>query len=487
MQAPENGIYQLLLEAATAVPESSFFLDGNRSVSYADALTTTNKVAAYLKIQGIQAGDRVLLNVGNTPEFLYAVLAIAQLGAISVLTNPVAGRFELQHYVNESEPKLVLTFSGRLEQFKIDNHSFVSKENFLLIDKAEGYKTFWESINEAEPQSDWNRPEVGEAAVIMYTAAEDGTPSGAVICHDALYEVSTVFAESVLENDVFIAALPLFHSFGFVSTFLIPLRSRVPFHLLGNFTPQSLVDSLRTHDITIFTGTPVMFLAIEKRLQLEIGRLSTRLWICGGEALPIDLQKRFKQQLGIDIRVGYGLTETSSIATFNSPAHKNKIGAAGKQMPWNEIKIVRAGREMGCGQIGEILIKGTNVISHYFKRDQKTGSTISDGWLRSGDLGYLDSDGNLYISGRKKKMIIKSGLNIYPKEVEKLIKKHPQVIDVKIFTYEIESIDNAKAETSEAVVTVSEQSELNEKALKKWCRENISSYKVPDRLVCKYI
>ncbi len=487
MKTPENGIYQPLLEAGTSVPESSFFLEGNRSVSYEDALVTTNKVAAYLKHKGVQAGDRVLINLGNTPEFLYTVLAVAQLGAVSVLTNPVAGRFELQHYVNDSDPKLVVTFSGRLDHFKTGNNSFVSKENLLLTDKAEGFDCIWECIKEVEPQSDWNRLEAGEAAVIMYTAAEDGIPSGAVLCHDALYEVSTIFAETVLEHDVFIAALPLFHSFGFVSTFLIPLRSKVPFYLLANFTPQSLVHCLQTHKITVFTGTPIMYLAIEKRLQLEIGRLSTRLWICGGEALPIDFQKRFKQQLGIDIRTGYGLTETSSIVTFNSPEHKNKMGAAGKRMPWNEIKIVRAGKEIECGQIGEILIKGSNVISRYFNREQKTNSSISNGWLRSGDLGYLDSDGNLYISGRKKKMIIKSGLNIYPKEVEKLIKKHPQVIDVKIFTYEIESIDNAKAETSEAVVTISEKSELNEKALKKWCRENISSYKVPDKLVCKYI
>jgi long-chain acyl-CoA synthetase len=258
-----------------------------------------------------------------------------------------------------------------------------------------------------------------------------------------------------------------------------------PFYLVDKFTPEGIAPIIGSYNITTIIGVPIIFTILHKVL-LKHRSLSEKIKLCitGGESISKELQLTFENDLGIEIRQGYGLTEASPIVSWNHPKIRNKLGTVGHPMEWNEVRLIEGNVDSRNKLEGEIAVKGTNVMAGYYNRPVKTAEVIQDGWLHTGDLGAIDNEGYLRITGRKKEWMIKNGLNIYPKEVERIIRHHPLVRDVHIAINTTEDND-VKYENMSAVVYTENTKRLDEPSLRKWLKENISYYKIPNEILIR--
>jgi|GEM_PF-772434 len=481
-----NNLFYLLVKAASEKPDMTFFYYGTSSISYREVYDTSRRLANAFRKRGIECGDRILLSIGNIPAFLYAYFAALQLGVIVILVNPAARRYELRYYLEETEPKLAITESQHIENYRVNDTFFIDPASIITTDESAGSTDLMSLLAGEDPLTEIAAVDETHPTAIIFTSAMDGYALGAMINHRAILE--TAKASSALlvrEHDTFLTALPLFHSFGLTSSLFIPLYNLVPFYLVRRFSPKRILDTLNRYTITVFCGVPVMFQFLTQVMTEEMRFPNMRAWISGGESISTELQKSFRNTFDIEIRQGYGLTEASPIVTWNLTGRKNKFGSIGLPMPYNEVQIQNNGEFAPSGVQGEIVTKGVNVITGYYKNQQKSKEYIVDGWLHTGDIGICDSEGYFYITNRKKNMIIKSGFNIYPKEIEKILKNHPSVEEVNV-TGHIESLDDAtKREHTEATLYRKKGASLTEDEFLNWCKSNISSYKIPDKIIIK--
>jgi long-chain acyl-CoA synthetase len=468
-----SNLFSLLLRAADTDPDAPFFTFHDTTTSYAEALDATRRLAALLEKRGISKGDRVLIHLQNNPEFIYALFAVFQLGAIGVLVNPSTGRYELRHYCEASDPSAVISAPPQREHFTIDGSSIYDTSRIITIQKNGNMP------GEEAPLRHEAATGASDPAVMIFTSAMEGEALGALLTHHGIIEsLRGGLADFVSEDDRFISVLPLFHSFGLISSLLLPLCARSPIRLMERFSPRAILDLLRKGAMSVFCGVPAMFAIIHKILPPGSRFPAMRLWISGGEALSIELQERLFDEHGIELRQGYGLTEASPIVSCNPPDRPNRPGSIGRAMPYNTVGFLQ---ENASGP-GEILVKGINVIPGYYRRPDKTDQFIRDGWLHTGDIGYADTDGYLYIPGRKKDMLIKKGFNVYPREVDRILRHHPLVKDVLISGHFSRNPDSTFTEVLEAEIYRKSGSSLDEGSLLAWCHENMTPYKIPDRI-----
>lgn len=481
MRSNSNNLFHLLVKAAEENPDQTFFIYKDKKNSYREALDKTKKLANFLRKRGIESGDRILLNIGNIPEFLYSYFASTQLGAIAVLVNPTTKRHELKYYLNETHPKIVISSIDQIENFKIGNDFLYNPENIIVHDGNAGENHLLSIIENEEPYDNYEELEPASPTAIIFTSAMDGYPLGAMINHRAILETAKATSSILMgESDTFLTALPLFHSFGLTSSLFIPLYNQVPFYLLKRFSPKKLLKILTNSEITIFCGVPLMFHFLDMVMEESMKFPKMRAWVSGGEAISVNLQIKYKQRYNIEIRQGYGLTEASPIVTWNLLERENKFGSIGLPMPYNEVQILVNGGFGKPGETGEIIAKGVNVIRGYYKRMDKTKEFIIDGWLHTGDIGKIDEEGYFYIRDRKKDMILKGGFNVYPKEVERILGNHPDVSEVQVLGHIQELDDSSRNESIEAIIYRKKGKAISDKSFLSWCKENISSYKIPD-------
>lgn len=478
----ENNLFNLLRAAADSKPDSPFFFSGSATVNFSNALSITERLSSALYSRGIGFGDRVVVQLGNSPEFVYSFLALARLGAIAVPVNPAARRHEMRSYIGISKPAAIITTAERLNDLR-ERDSIVFPQAFIFTaDKAEGF------ISLSEMTAGQRAPGSGDAAgipadhpaAIIFTSAMEGLPLGALITHRGIYETARVSSEIfVRPDDSFITALPLFHAFGLTSSLFIPLYNMTPFHLIGRFSPKTVSAAINA-GATIMAGVPAMFTLLAASFT-EGGRFpGMRTWISGGEALSTGTQEMMMERFGIDIRQGYGLTEASPIVTWNTPGRPNRRGSIGIPMPYNRVRIVKGDTDCPPQTEGEIIVNGANVVPGYFERPDATARHIVDGWLHTGDTGHCDEDGYFYITGRLKNMIIRKGFNVYPAEVEKILLNHPSIESVRINGHLVRNTDNSFSEELKAEIWPKNSHGITSEALRSWCRENMSSYKIPD-------
>lgn len=480
---PSFNLFHLLCEAADLRGNEPFFTARGGPVGYRAALDLSRRFASFLRRSGIQRGDRILMNIGNTPEFIYTLFAAFQVGATAVLTNPAARRFELYHDCEASSPRIVITDLAGIDNFKIEDRWFVDPAKILVAEKNSSRLNVSDIVLGEEALRDSEMVEEGHAAVIIFTSAMDGDSLGAMMTHGGIGKGARAACELFVDRtDVFLAPLPLYHSFGLLVGLFVPLSRSVPLHLVERFSPRQLLSLLLGHRITVFCGVPSMFDIMNKVVPDGTVFPGVKAWISGGEALSTKLQATMRERFGMDIRQGYGLTEASPIVTWNMLHLPNKPGSVGVPMPYNEVRTVSEPASGPQGE-GEVLVKGSNVIPAYFRNPQKTAEFIHEGWLRTGDTGRMDEDGYLYITGRKKNMIIRRGYNVYPKEVEKIMSMHPGIGDVRVFGHTQRLDDCTFSESLEARVHVKKGHALTENSIRRWCVENISSYKIPETIL----
>jgi len=474
-------LYELFHEQALKYPEKILLYYNNVPVQYKVALRNVHKIAHALQQRGVKSGSTVIVQTGNNPYFVYSFFAILQCNAIPVLVNPLARQFEIQHYYSVTRPACIITHSvmaDRLLQYGIVQDSSI----FITIDENSTY-TSMDSIISKDAYDSRYVQENNSAAAIIFTSAMDGYALGAVLTHYGIFQSAKAVARMMPDYaSVSVAVLPLFHAFGLASSLVVPLIKNVAIDLIEKFSVKKLMRTLSKIEVRSFVGVPAMYSIMKGLFERNNDFKHIQLWVSGGDYLPVGLQEWYAHR-GVEIRQGYGLTEASPIVSWNMPGIVNKIGSIGKPMPYNEVRVVdESGRDVPATMRGEIIVKGMNVIQNYYNNPQKTQEYIKDGWLYTGDIGYFDNDGYLYISGRKKDMVLKNGYNVYPKEVERLLLYHPDIQSVQV-TGHVEFLGDSTKEWLIAQIKAKQGTSLSLDKLKMWCSENISSYKIPDEVV----
>ncbi len=475
-----DSIPVVLQQTAARVPERPAIFFGDQTISYAQLAGTVERVAAGLADLGVGPGDRVALLLPNCPQFVYASVAAARLGAMSVPMNPILAPEEVAYILEDSGARVVFAVEktaplalAMAQRCECVEHCVVAAEE--IPEGALDFRALLREDTSGLPEP----PGAEEVAVLQYTSGTTGHPKGAMLTHANLLSNAAASAEAVQmnERDVFLAVLPLFHVFGATVTMIIPITLGAASAHIPRFEPLPTLQTIERAGVSIFCGVPSMF-AVLAALKGQHGPdLSTlRLCISGGAALPRELTPIIEERYETTLLEGYGPTEASPVISVNRTRESRKIGSVGPPLPGVEVQIRdESGAEVKTGEIGEICARGPNIMRGYWQDPEKTAGTIRDGWLYTGDLGHVDADGYIYIVDRKTDMIIVGGLNVYPREVEDVIRLLPAVRDVAV----VGSSSRLRGETVSAFIELSEGGSLGEGEIIEHCSEHLARYKVP--------
>jgi long-chain acyl-CoA synthetase len=315
-----------------------------------------------------------------------------------------------------------------------------------------------------------------DPALFLYTSGTTGRPKGVVLSHRNLEAnvESCQQAGDFDHTDSFLCLLPLFHTYAITGTMLLPLLNGSKMVLVDRFHPQKVLGLVQEHKISCFLAIPSMY-RLMAATEGDFDVSSLRFPISGGEPLPVAIAEAFSARFGVDIFEGYGQTETSPVVSLNTPEHR-KLGSVGRAVPQVEVAIwSESGQVVPNGEVGEVMVRGDNVMEGYYHLEEETSRTIINDWLHTGDLGTIDDDGFIRITGRKKELIISAGENIYPREVEEALVRHPEVKEVAV----IGIPDEVRGEVVKAFVILEEGSSAGSRDLRSFCGEHMAKYKVP--------
>jgi long-chain acyl-CoA synthetase len=425
------------------------------------------RVAGLLRDHGIGPGDRVAIMLPNTPEFAVIYYGALRAGAVVVPMNPLFKGREVTHYLQDSGAKAI--FVGP------QNEVPAVGTEVVVVDRAfdqilDGHEPF-DSIVDRAPQ---------DTAVILYTSGTTGQPKGAELTHANLTSNVEVTATDLIEvdcEDVIFGGLPLFHSFGQTCGLNTAVKTGACLTLVSRFTPQQALEVLARDRVTVFEGVPTMYtalLATPERSRFDVSAL--RVCVSGGAALPVEVLRGFEAAFGCVILEGYGLSETSPVASFNHPDRERKPGSIGTPIRGVEMRVVDDnGRDVVPGEVGEIAIRGDNLMKGYWRRPESTAEAIPDGWFRTGDLGRVDEDGYYSIVDRKKELIIRGGFNVYPREIEEVLYEHEAVAEAAV----IGIPDASLGEEVGAAVVLKPDGRATPEEIREYVRARVAPYKYP--------
>ena len=485
------------------------------SMSYKELNDAVNRFAASLQKMGVEKGGRVAIMLPNCPQFIIATYATWRIGGIVVCCNPLYVDREIEHLVNDSGTETFVVMSSFYERLKgIRANTGLKrvivtniKEYFpgllkflfsLTKEKKEGHKvdisgdadTFW--FQDMLPEPD-KRPEAveidpQEIATLIYTGGTTGIPKGTQLTHYNLVSNAIalgIWARAKEAEDVMIDVMPFFHAYGLTVGMNTCIANALTMVLIPN--PRDMVHvlkSIETHRATFYPGVPTMFVGFNNfpdRDQYDMSSL--RFAVSAAAPLPPEVQQRFQEITGGKMIEAYGLTETGPAATMD-PIDRPKDNSVGIPLPDTDVKIVDADtgeEELSAGEIGEIIIKGPQVMKGYYKMPTETANALragpdgQGGWFYSGDIGFIDEDGYIHIVDRKKDMIIVSGYNVYPADVEAVLFDHPKVQEAAV----IGLPDERTGEMIKAFVVLKEGQISTEEEINAFCREQLAAYKVP--------
>jgi long-chain acyl-CoA synthetase len=493
------------LEAgAKAHPDRDAIVLGDIRLSYALANALANQVAGMLADRGIKPGDKVALTCPNTPHFTVVYFGILKAGAVVVPLNVLLKAREVAYHLNDSEARAYICFEGTPElpigaqghggfqEADGCEHFFVIPADMTAPSPIEGTETIFQAIAAAPQAFDTVATDEDDTAVILYTSGTTGQPKGAELRHRNLRDnvlVGThLFGASSERPDRFLAVLPLFHAFGQTCIQNTALCYGGTIVMLPRFEARAALELMEREKITFFAGVPTMYWgllgALDDTVDLASLRANLRIASSGGSALPVEIHKAFGTRFGVTILEGYGLSETSPVASFSKRGEPARPGSIGVPIPGVEMELIDPDSwqpvEWTPDAIGEIAIRGTNVMKGYYRRPEATATAISpDGWFRSGDLARRDADGWYYIVDRTKDLIIRGGFNIYPREVEEVLMTHPAVSLAAV----IGVPDESHGEEVKAYVIVKPDATATPEQIVTWSKENMAAYKYPRTVV----
>lgn len=450
---------------------------GFEEVPYADLWSEALACATVLRALGVEAGDRVGLLLPNSPDFPRAYYGALALGAVVVPVHALLTPEEIAYVLRDSGARILISAGPLLGPAA----SGAALAGVPCLDAAE----MRQGAPEGAVSSYVQRAE-GDDAVILYTSGTTGVPKGAVLSQSNLVLNATVCAFDLFgmrTDDVLLGALPLFHSFGQTCVMNTAFRVGASIVLMPRFDGPSALDLMVRSGVTIFAGVPTMYIALLEAAKHDARRPPLRMAVSGGASLPAAVLEAFEGVFGTEIYEGYGLSETSPVASFNQPDFGRKPGTVGRGIWGVELAIARAELEdrievLPAGELGEIVIRGHDVFTGYLNNPEATRAAVVDGWFRSGDLGTSDADGFITIVDRKKDMILRGGYNVYPREVEEVLMRHPAVKHVAVIGVPHET----HGEEIVAVVVAHDASDEDAQAIIEWSQLHLARYKYPRRI-----
>jgi len=451
----------------------------DQSITYERLDQNINQYAYYLASIGIGKGDSVALSCYNTPEFIYSYFAITKVGAMVVPLNLMLTLDELQYILMNAETKAMIIHPKIVEKLQLNPSSLkkgLGIKEIIILDETVNQKIM-DATQRNLPQLD---PSL--TSTLLYTSGTTGKPKGAMLSHENLLE-NAKSCELALEgtgSDIFLCVLPMFHTFGFTVCVLLPLYVGNTIVIHDSFHPKEVLESIQKYQITVFSGVPAMYIVLSQAMKASPQPIrSLRAAVSGGAPLPMEIFKLFNEEYQIPLIEGYGLTEASPVVSFNPLSGVKKGGSVGLPLLNIEVKIVDpSGNEVAVKEVGEILVKGPNVMQGYFKAEDETAHTIVNGWLHTGDLGYIDHEGYLFIVDRKKELIITRGLNVYPREIEEVLYAHPSIFEAAV----IGAPDLTRGEIVKAFVVLKPGEQLDRKELSNYLKKHLANYKLPRQI-----
>jgi len=441
-------------------------------VSYDELELNIEQYARYLSRRGLGPGERAAVALANCPEFIYSYLGIARAGGVVVPLNLLMAPQELFFIVRDSGAKFLITSQAIGQQLRqMPNLPL----ELIILDDDRRQEIM------AAPLADFPEVAGDQVCTFLYTSGTTGLPKAAMLTHENLVG-DVVCMDNVSDfgrNDNFLAVLPMFHSFGWTVCVLLPLYLGCTITVLDNFRPKEMLQVLSEEGVTVFCGVPSMF-SVLLRLRQKTSFPRLKFAISGGDSISREVMEAFEGTFNFPIVEGYGLSEAAPVVCLNPLYGVRKIKSIGVPMTGIQCRVADdQDRELPPGEVGELLVKGPNVMKGYFNREDETREALKDGWLHTGDLAYRDEDGYYYIAGRKKEMIITAGFNVYPREVEEALTAHPSVVEAAV----IGAPHQLKGEVVKAFVVLEEGQRLDKQELLRFLRERLANYKIPEEFV----
>jgi long-chain acyl-CoA synthetase len=464
-----------LVHAVTAYADRPAVKLDEVELSYAQLDQASQHVAGLLAARGVGPGDRVGIMLPNVPHWGVLYYGVLRAGAVAVPMNPLLKEREVAYYLGDSGANVLFAWHGFGAEAQAG--AKLADAEAILIEPA----GFLELLGSAAPAADVADRAGSDTAVILYTSGTTGQPKGAELTHDNLtrnVEVGLGLLNATSEDVVF-GGLPLFHVFGQTCGLNAAVKAGACLTLLPRFDATKTLEILQRDNVTIFQGVPTMYVALvnhPNRADYDLSKL--RVCASGGAAMPVEVMTSFEKEFGCVVLEGYGLSETSPIASFNLP-ERRRPGSIGSPVPGVEFRIVDdAGNDVPDGDPGEIVIRGHNVMKGYWGKPEATSAAIKDGWFHSGDVARRDEDGFYFIVDRKKDMIIRGGYNVYPREIEEVLYEHPAVAEAAV-------IGMPHAELGEevaAVVALKPGGSATPDELRDYVKGKVAAYKYPRRV-----
>jgi long-chain acyl-CoA synthetase len=483
----------LLTESAERSPELPAIRLGEAELSYGELDERSARLATLLNEKGIGPGDRVGVMLPNVPEFPISYYGVLRAGAIVVPMNVLLKRREIAFYLEDSGSKLLLAWHGfgaearegaadaGTELVEVEPANFA--ELLAAHEPAASGAPYAPTASKRRTGANLADTAEGDTAVILYTSGTTGKPKGAELTHLNLFRNADVSSRTTCEiagGDVVLGALPLFHSFGQTVGMNASLKVGACLTLVPKFDPGEALATMQRDKVTHFYGVPTMFGALLHHPEREsYDTSSLRTCITGGASMPVEVLRGFEDAFGAVVLEGYGLSETSPVACSNHPDKERKAGSIGTPIEGVEMQLVDENDEpVAQGEVGEVVIRGHNIMKGYWQRPDATGEAMRGGWFHSGDMGRTDEDGYFYIVDRKKDLIIRGGYNVYPREVEEVLFEHPRIREAAV----VGVPHDEWGEEIGAAVVLHEGEELAPEEVSAYVKERIAAYKYP-RLV----
>ncbi len=458
--------------------------------TYAQLLEKSGRLAAGLRDSGVRTGDRVALMLPNSPEYVISFFAVVRIGAIVTQVNPIYVGRELEHILNDSGAKTIIVHGEAYPKVGAVRDG-TQLERVIVAGQAESlggsdtaFRRFLEFESDTVP-AELNPAE--DLAAIQYTGGTTGVSKGAMLTHRNLLcnieqNVSLMVEDPrVLEGEKSVAVAPFFHIFGTTVVLLTSIRYGMNMLIVPRFEVEQMMDLIKRERPAMLAGVATIFTALHGYPEMEsYGLDEILLYVSGGASVPMNLLESFERRTGRPILEGYGLSEGAPVS-INTYSRGPVPGSIGVPMPSTDLRVVdeeTGTKEMPPEEPGELVVKGPQVMKGYWNMSDETAQTLRDGWLYTGDVARMDEDGYFYIVDRKKDVVIASGYNVYPREVEEVLYRHPEVVEAVA----IGVPDEYRGETVKAFVVKGEGSTLAEEELLAHCKENLAAYKVPKLL-----
>jgi long-chain acyl-CoA synthetase len=509
----DKPLQDYLKEGAEEEPDKILLYFMGKEMTFNEVYEASLRFANSLHSLGVTKGDRVALMLANTPQSVISYYGTLLAGGVVVQTNPIYVERELEHQLIDSGAKVIVCLDlvyERVINVKSNTaieHIIVTKMNdYLPFPKNMIYPLKRNKMTKRKPNIHYtaythsfknllkqannelmpvNIEPKKDLALLQYTGGTTGVAKGVMLTHYNLVANTTQCIKWMYKldyrNEVVLCVLPFFHVYGMTVGMNYSVMARSKMVILPRFDAEQTLKTIQSQKITIFPGAPTMYIGLINHPDVKKYHLSSvKVCTSGSAPLPLDVQDRFEQLTGASLSEGFGLTEASPVTHFNLLWEKRPPGSIG--VPWPDTDVAILSSETGelasTGEVGELIIRGPQVMKGYWNRPEETDAVFQNGWLLTGDMGYMDEEGFFYIVDRKKDMIIAGGFNIYPREIEEVLYDHPAIQEAVA----IGVPDPYRGETVKAFIVKKEDEDLTEQELITFCKQRLATYKVP-RLV----